>query len=231
MILFIGLVIIELSLLYVLARRFTQSLFLTSFRVTKSRSVSVTILTLFLFPGTVVHELSHLFTAEILGIRTGKLTLVPESIKGQDITTGSVAISHSDPFRRALIGIAPLFNGSIILGIIAYFLPTWIDGFISAPSLSAGIPLIGALYGVLTVSTTMFSSPEDMKGVIPVGILFLLVFVGGYFAGVEIHLPDPWNMKIAEGMIALAKALGIVLGIHLAVIIATGLPGIIFQKK
>lgn len=231
MILFSGCIIVELIFLYILGRRFTQSLFLTSFHVTKSKSVSITILTLFLFPGTIIHELSHLFTAEILGVRTGELSLTPEPIKSEDITTGSVAIAHTDPFRRTIIGIAPLTNGIIILGVIAYFLPSWITTFSHAPSFLTSLPLFGAFYGILVISTTMFSSSEDMKGVIPVVLCLILLFVGGYMAGIEIRLPLAWTTKIYEGIVILAKSLGIIIGIHLSVIIVTHLPGLLFRKK
>lgn len=232
MIILLGISVLELICLFFLGKRFTQSLFISSFHMTGSRSMSITILTLFLFPGTVVHELSHLFTAEILGVRTGELSLVPESIQGEDgITSGSVAIAHTDPFRRAMIGVAPLVSGIIILAGISYFLPLWITTFSREPAFLTSLPLIGAFYGILTVSTTMFSSPEDMHGVVPVIVIILLLVTGSYIAGLKIQLPEMWNVKIYDGMLALVKALGMVITIHAVVILLRSLPGLVMRKK
>src|SRR3989344_7444956 len=116
-------ILIELLLLYVLSRRLTQNLFVAVFLLTKSRPVAVSFLSILFFPGAVIHELAHLFTAEILGVRTSGLTLVPEGIEQKEVRTGSVSISQSDPIRRAVIGIAPVFVGLGTLGLIVYFLP------------------------------------------------------------------------------------------------------------
>src|SRR3989337_2674203 len=90
----------ELIALYVLSQSLTQAVFELTVLVFRARSVGITIVTLLTFPGTVVHELSHLFTAEVLGVRTGKLTLVPENIREEEVKAGSVMIADTDPFRR-----------------------------------------------------------------------------------------------------------------------------------
>ena len=102
----------ELIGLYLLSQTLIQAVYDLTMLITRSRAAGVTVVSLLTFPGTVVHELSHLFTAEVLGVHTGKLTLVPENIQEADVKAGSVMIAQSDPFRRYIIGLAPIFPGS-----------------------------------------------------------------------------------------------------------------------
>ena len=114
----------ELFFLFFLSQRLTQSVFDLCILLFRSRSVAITIITIINFPGTVIHELSHLFTAEILGVRTGKLTLVPDFIQKDQIKAGSVMIAATDPFRRYLIGLAPMVTGLVAISALSYSLFT-----------------------------------------------------------------------------------------------------------
>src|SRR5260221_6045484 len=111
----VGVLLLELCALYFLSRWVTQAIFTLFLLFFRIRSVALSLLLVLEFPGTVIHELAHLFTAEVLGVRTGKLTLEPESIRGESIKAGSVMIAQSDPFRRYAIGLAPVFVGIFVL--------------------------------------------------------------------------------------------------------------------
>ena len=139
--------IIELTFLYLLSRRVIGTLYRLLQMLTRSRPMAIWIVSIIFFPGTVVHELAHLFTAEILGVRTGKLTLVPESLEGNEINAGAVMIAATDPFRRTLIGLAPVYVGIIVL--------------VATSSLTV-LPIL-TFYIMFAVSNSMFSSEEDMK--------------------------------------------------------------------
>ena len=71
----------ELVILYFLSRWLSERMFMFFLLLTRSRPAAISFLLVLEFPGTAIHELSHLFTAEILGVRTGKLSLEPESIR------------------------------------------------------------------------------------------------------------------------------------------------------
>lgn len=205
----------ELIGLYFLSRIVTQKLFILFLQLFRARSVAISLLLVLQFPGTVIHELSHLFTAEILGVKTGKLRLEPESIRGDDITPGSVMIAESDPFRRYAIGLAPLFWGISVLMGIAYFLGdrgnlgNW--GY------------MGIGYLIFAVSNTMFPSPADIKGFWPFAIVVTLFVLGGYFIGFRFALTGESLGAINAVFTTLTTNLGIVIGVNIVLYLATSL--------
>jgi len=218
----IGLVV-ELLALYILSRRVTQGLFTFFLLLFRSRSVALSLVLVLEFPGTAVHELSHLFTAGILGVRAGKLTLTPE-IESEHVHSGSVSIEHTDPFRRYAIALAPVVWGTLILCAIAYLLPSyWPDwgnlgnmGYWGTPQ-----PYIFLLlpYCMFAVSNTMFSSPEDLKGFIPY-IITIGIFVGLlYYLGVRFVLTGVVLETATRVLVTLVKSLGVVVGVNIGILI------------
>lgn len=227
--LYILLVVIELVLLSVVSRQLTQYTFLFLYRIVRSRSVAITILTVLLFPGTVIHELSHLFTAEVLGVHTGKLTLAPESIEGEDIQSGSVAIAKTGPLRRTLIGIAPFFNGVIALTALSWWLSTIINTQ-QHILINQTVSIVLIFYLILTISNTMFSSKEDMVGVIPFAITLALLVGAGYIAGFRITFPVAFIQSVQTVLVSAAGYLGIVLAINMVCFALFSLT-VLFHKK
>jgi hypothetical protein len=205
----------ELVLLGILSSRLTQLSFTVLLHLTRSRSVAITILTIILFPGTVIHELSHLFTAEILGVRTGKLTLVPESIEGNEVQSGSVAIAKTDPFRRTAIGIAPTITGVTTISALSYVLFLLPHSLLSA--LTHEVLIFVIFYLILAISNTMFSSHEDMNGVIPVAVTLALVTAASYLSGLTVAIPTNIQVFLATVALSLVKNLGIALAVNLLV--------------
>lgn len=203
----------ELIFLYFLSRWVTKSLYTLFLLLFRARSVAISILLLLQFPGTVIHELAHLFTAEILGVRTGKLTLVPESIREADIRSGSVAIAETDPFRRYAIGLAPLVWGIITLGATAYFLQSQQDEVLQ------GI----ALYFLFAISNSMYPSPIDLKGFWPFALTLGLFIAVGYFLGLRIPIPT-------EVLATLTNSLQLVIALNFALLVASwGLTRLIYS--
>jgi len=216
----------ELFLLFFLSQRLTQSLFNLCILLFRARPVAITIITILNFPGTVIHELSHLFTAEVLGVRTGKLTLVPESIQTDEIKAGSVMISQTDPFRRYLIGLAPVLTGLIAISAISYALfqivPNWGDKGIWG--------YWGGIYLLLAISNAMFSSTEDLKGFLPFLITLGIMAAAGYVAGFRVGITGPALLVATRILDALTKSLGIVLALNIIGIILTKLLILLTEK-
>jgi len=220
-------IIVELIILGFLSSRLTQLSFTVLMRLTHSRSISITILTIILFPGTVIHELSHLFTAEILGVHTGKLTLAPESIEAGEIQSGSVQVAVTDPFRRSLIGIAPTITGMITLSILSWYLSTQMY---QVSGIKYQVLIVSIIYLIFSISNTMFTSKEDLKGVLPVALTLAIFAITFYISGIRIILPAQFATTIVTIIQTLAYYLAIAVAINLMGILVNTLLLLIFQK-
>ncbi len=230
----------EFIVLLLLSRALTQSMYALFLLIFRFKPIALSLSTVLLFPGTVIHELSHLFVAEILGVRTGRLTLVPEPIQGEEeIRTGSVMVAHTDPFRRYAIGLAPVFVGLLVLTAIAYWLPTFTQSVFQSGAPLASNPntyyLLGLGYLLFAISNSMFSSPEDLKGFIPFAITLALLIGAAYLAGLRLALTG-WGLDIILRILdTLVKSLGVVLAVNalllLVIHVLIVLIGKIFHRK
>lgn len=132
-------------------------------RLTRSQTITIQLLALIFFPGVLVHELGHFLMASILFVPTGEIEFLPK-IQEDTIKLGSVAIARTDPFRRFLIGVAPVLSGIGILLLTSYYIqPLWPiswKSFLFA-------------YILFEIGNTMFSSKKDLEGAVG-----LLLFIG-----------------------------------------------------
>ena len=162
-----GIFFVEVIILFLFSQSLTKALSAWFYYLFKSQTIVIQLLSILFLPGVIVHELSHLLTASMLFVPTGDIEFLPE-IRGDEVKMGSVSIAHTDPFRRFLIGVAPLLVGlSILFLLFWYFLPG-----LSLLSWQTGI----LLYAVFEISNTMFSSRKDMEGAIAL-LIFLSVVV------------------------------------------------------
>lgn len=135
-----------------------------------------------------------MFVAEVLGVRTGKLTLIPEYIEDQRIQAGSVEVQQTDPFRRSIIGVAPLFVGIITITLLSSYLahlfPQALAAAQSDDRLLNPVIYIFTICGYLlyAISNNMFPSGTDLRGVPAVLIFLVLVTFAAYAAGVRFTL-------------------------------------------
>lgn len=163
------LILIEVVVLFFLTRSTIQSTFTQLRRWFKHTHTVYGIMSALFFPGTVLHELSHALMAMITFQRVHEIHVFP-SWDHNSIKLGYVYYAKKDVFRGILVGIAPIFAGLATLWFIAQFrlFPTeniWWN------------LLFG--YLVFTISTTMFSSKQDLIDVIyiiPVIIIALALY-------------------------------------------------------
>ena len=112
---------------------------------------------LLFLPGTVLHELSHWIVAEILQVRTGEITILPDfEGKGESQRLGSVATARSDPFRGFLIGVAPFITGLGSLIVLGRMLEL---GWGIYPAWQIAL----LIYGIMVISNSMMISKEDQR--------------------------------------------------------------------
>jgi hypothetical protein len=76
------------------------------------------LLYLLVFPGTVVHELSHYLACLLLGVRVHEVRLFAPQANG---VLGWVAHERPDPLRRVLIALAPFLGGSLAMYLLLRF--------------------------------------------------------------------------------------------------------------
>lgn len=192
-------------------------------KITKSQTVTIQLLAFLFLPGVIIHELSHAFVASILFVRVGDIEFFPQ-VKGDSVKLGSVEVAHTDPFRRALIGIAPVFIGiSLIFSALFYF---------TQPSLSGTIEiwkLALLLYTLFEISNTMFSSSKDLEGTIEVvGALVVICILVYFVGGVQVLIPFVTQYFLSSALIQLFQLgsvyLTVPIGIDVALLaIAKGL--------
>jgi hypothetical protein len=175
--------LIEILFLFLLSKSLTNNLFNLFYRLTKSKRISIYLMSLLFLPGTVIHELSHMFMAVILQVPVGNMELMPKLV-GQDLRMGSVQIAKSDPIRRALIGMAPfLFGTAIIFGMFFYITKNNL--------FDNRLIVIMLAYFVFEIGNTMFSSRKDMEGALELLLVFLILFVVLYLVGFRLPSLNP----------------------------------------
>ncbi len=94
---------------------------LLGYYFTKNQGIALVIYAIIFFPGVLLHELSHWLFAQLLGARTGRISLIPSMGKDGKFQLGAVEYyaGNLDPIRESLIGAAPLICGSLTLLLIA----------------------------------------------------------------------------------------------------------------
>ncbi len=172
---------------------------------------------LLLFPGTVVHETAHSLMAIFLDVPVRKFSLVPAKQPRGMMRLGFVEIDRTDTVREALIGVAPLLAGSVVVLLLApHELPS-IEGTASLTAqlsaLVASLPraLQAAdfwllLYLIFAISNGMLPSESDRQAWGPVLIWFAIILVLVYLSGLVSSIPDQIAQGIALAMDWLVRA-------------------------
>lgn len=76
-----------------------------------------------LFPGVLLHETSHWLVANLLGVRTGGMSLIPRRQPDGSLQLGYVEYYKTakvGPIRESLIGAAPLVAGTAVILLIGH---------------------------------------------------------------------------------------------------------------
>ena len=200
----------ELVVLFFLSRWMIQALSLICYRIFRKERAVIYVLALLFSPGTLLHELAHMLVAALLFVRVGKIELFP--YKTEDgIRLGSVAIAHTDPFRRSLIGLAPLFFGTVGIFLAGYY-------FSSLPlePWSASWRIILLILIIFEIGNTMFSSKKDVEGIPALVIVLVLFLVAGYIIGIRI--PDAiWIYIYSAGIQAFFRQLSLYMLVPLSI--------------
>jgi hypothetical protein len=164
-----------------------------------------------LFPGVVLHELSHAATALLLGARIGRISLRPK-LTGQRVQLGLVPVQKTDPVRNSLIGLAPLLVGSVAILAIGYGvfgldgvgealanldwfgLASAVEGMLAAPDAWIWF------YVIFAVSNTMIPSRSDRQSWTPVILFLVLIAVLVWVSGLGQTLAASLSRPVTTGV-------------------------------
>lgn len=171
-----------LVLQYLVSHHFLKELGRWLFRVFKKPSMVIHGMAFFLLPGTFIHEAAHLVFAEFMKVRTDGLNVTPEIKENKTIKLGGVKIEETDPVRRMLIGLAPVFLGMIII---------WVtSNYIFKLGERPWYVLVIYGYILLQLGLTMFSSSKDLEGgLIGFVLLGLIILFLRFLSEVIIFAP------------------------------------------
>ena len=163
--------------------------------ISRDPVITIWLFSLIFFPGILLHETSHYLTAKVLGVRTGKFSLLPRALPGGRLQLGSVEVAQTDVVRDSIIGVAPLIAGGLFIAYAAIYhmhlLTVW--EFLRAGEtrlFSQGLLLLPRysdfwlwFYLVFVVSSTMMPSESDRHAWQPLAIYAALLLGLALLAG------------------------------------------------
>ena len=190
-----------LAILLVLQRSLHREIQAILLIITRSPSLTIAIFSMFFFPGVFLHELSHLTMAKLLGVQTGKFSLLPRVMDDGRLQLGYVEASSSDFLRDSLVGLAPLISGMLFIAFAAnipmhltIMWDTLRNGQWSL--LFAGLQELPTVqdfwvwfYATFAVSTTMMPSESDRHAWLPLGLVTIILLGVAVVAGA-----GPWML-------------------------------------
>jgi hypothetical protein len=113
-------------------------------------------------PGTIIHELAHFLAAISLMLKVHEVHVFPQWEKNY-IKLGRVVYEKKDVIRSIFVGIAP-----VIVGLLFF----WWFSAINVLSVEDIRIRIIMVYAIFVISTSMFSSKQDL-----IDIIYIIPFI------------------------------------------------------
>ncbi len=179
---------LTLGLMIALSRWIARQVQTIGLRVSGDANVAIMGYYLLMFPGIVLHELSHYIMARLLGMRVGKFELGPKKRRNA-IELGSVTVTSGGSARDSLVGLAPFLTGTVVLLLVSYsiFDVTALGEAMRTAGLSglwgklAGIWRVSDFwvwaYVIFVVSNAMTPSPADRQPWLVAGVYIVLALL------------------------------------------------------
>lgn len=211
----------SLLLLLIVRRKFTQLLFEFLMSLFRNQRFVGLIYGFIFLPGVVLHEGSHWIMAKLLRVRTHRFSLMPTWTDEGTLRFGYVEMTKTDNIRAALIGLAPLVLGTVVVLWIALevltldviFGTVYLGDFDLALEQFRGLLRLPDIwlwmYLLITVSNMMLPSASDRASWAPVGIFLFLLLISLVIFSPE-TLKVEWLNGLVDGSLrSLASAFGI----------------------
>ena len=124
--------------------------------ITRRADIALALFSLLFLPGVILHETSHFVSARLLGVRTGRFSIIPQPLPDGKLRMGYVETASTDIVKGDLVVLTDAV-GSM------YMRPDFWLWF----------------YLVFVVSSTMFPSASDRRAWLPLAIVVALVLIIG----------------------------------------------------
>jgi len=199
--------------------------------LTRRQDLAIVLFSLLFLPGVFIHEVSHYLMARLLGVRTGRLSIVPRPMEDGRLQLGYLETGRADFVRDALIGAAPLLFGGVIIGFIALFplrVPDIWNGFASGSpeAVMQGPAFFFSkadfwlwFYLAFAISSTMIPSRSDRRGWLPVSLLIATILVVGISIGAGSWLFQHASSTMGRLLVGITFIFGTGLAVHLILLI------------
>lgn len=227
--------LVLLGPLLLLQRQLHREIQVVFLLLTRRAEIALALFSILFFPGVVLHEVSHFLTARLLGVWTGKFSLIPRVVPppgglaggASRLRLGYVETARTDVFRDALIGAAPLVTGGLFVtyaGLSHLGLHLVWNAF-GEGGPAVALETLAALRGqpdfwlwfylVFAVSSTMLPSKSDRRAWLPLALILISLLGVSLLAGAGPWLLANFAPPLNQAFYALAAVVGISAGIHL----------------
>ena len=216
------LLLLLLPLLFV-QRRLQGEIQAVFLLLTRRQDAAIVLFSILFLPGVLLHELSHWIAARLLGVPTGRLSIIPKRMDAGRLRLGYVETASADVFRDAIIGAAPLFAGGLFVAYVGWIQLGVADIWATQAEINgSSFPEILKFiyhqpdfwlwfYLTFAVSSTMFPSTSDRRAWLPVGLVFcgltVLVIISGMGPWLIEHLEPVLNIAIWSSVLVLSISL------------------------
>ena len=203
--------------------------------LTRRPTASLGLFSLLFFPGVLLHEASHFVMARVLGVRTAGFSLLPQVLPNGQLRLGYVETAQADWVRDAIIGMAPLITGGILIAILGTYQLGLIPlaDYINQGNWTviwhalAGLPdqpdFWLWFYLAFAVSSMMMPSSSDRRAWLPVAVIIVVLFGLAALAGAGPWLLANLTPLLNQALYAVALVFGVSLLLHMVLLIPIGL--------
>jgi hypothetical protein len=228
-------VVFSIPVLVLLQRWLHRHIHGLAYLLTGKRNWAVLLYAIILFPGVLLHELSHWIAANLLGVRTGSFSVLPKTKADGSVQLGYVEYyktSSVGPIRESLIGSAPLLTGTAAILFIAFQVFDVTNLALAAEtgdieSLSRAITTLFStndfliwLYLMFAISNAMMPSASDRKGWPAFALIMAIAAAILYVLGLQDVVIEGIAGPVATVFGYLGLAFSLTIGVDLFVIMA-----------
>jgi hypothetical protein len=201
-----------------------------AFVATGRKTWAIILYAIILFPGVLLHEVSHWLMATLLRVKTGGFSVLPKLKDDGSIQLGYVEYYKSQrlgPIRESLVGSAPLISGTAVVLLIAYQvfkLTTVGDALVSGDAaylveaitgLFATSDFLIWLYLLFAISNAMMPSASDRRAWPAFVFIMVVTAVVLYLIGLQELLMRGLVGPVATVFGYLGLAFSMIIGVNL----------------